>query len=141
MSGVLAAAAMGVPSPVSAEPFNVFDFQISPNDAYAEISVDNDGNVYKTTNGGGTVLLFQWRRSGASADFDVKATVLSGDTPSGSALGSFLNCGTDRSWALDETFNGYGQKECVLQLEWSRAGIPTPVLATTSGQLRATVEV
>lgn len=139
MSGAVAAAVVGASSPVMLVSFAVDHLAHSPNDASVEYRVDSDGNVYKSE-GGVSTLVHAWRRAGASADYDVRATLVSGTAPGGSATGAFLNCGSDRAWSQLETFNGYSVKECSLLIEISRAGVPSPILASATIPLTATVE-
>ena len=41
-----------------------------------------------------------WLTAGAASDYDVMLTFNSGTSPTGAALGTWLNCGTTRSWTV-----------------------------------------
>jgi hypothetical protein len=67
----------------------------------ATISFHLNGGVGASWNPQGSVSpgTFNWRLSGASADYDIMATLGSGTTPSGT-LGAWLNLSTTRTWTL-----------------------------------------
>ena len=50
----------------------------------------------------GTDYDFTWMLSGAGADYDIYVTG-TGDTPTGSAIDTWLNLGSARSWTLSST--------------------------------------
>lgn len=63
--------------------------------------------------------------------YEIRATVLSGDTPSGSALNTWLPLSTARSWSL--TASGPTQsKSCDLSVEIGLLGTSTPLSTNTS---------
>jgi len=70
-------------------------------DSHAEIKVDADGDIYTKEDGGAYNSVFTYIGVGAASDFEVKMVKSSGTTPSGSAVGAWLSCGSDRSWFLD----------------------------------------
>lgn len=41
-----------------------------------------------------------WMTTGVASDYDVMLTFNSGTSPTGAALGAWLNCGTTRSWTV-----------------------------------------
>lgn len=86
--------------------------------------IDSDGGVYSVK--GTAVLLETWLLSGLNSDYEVRATLVSGDTPSGT-LGSWLACSTDRTWSLaavdEELF-------CSLSIQIRDAAAPNTVRAT-----------
>lgn len=41
-----------------------------------------------------------WMTTGVGSDYDVMLTLNSGTSPTGSALATWLNCGTSRSWTV-----------------------------------------
>ncbi len=53
-----------------------------------------------TSSGSGTLGNWVTPTSLAGAAYEVRATVVSGTTPTGSATGSWLSLGTSQSWAL-----------------------------------------
>jgi hypothetical protein len=89
------------------------DFEVSPTTAVASLTMQSDGGV---SGQGQTVSVSDWWTAapdtGIGADYQVLATVSSGDTPSGS-LGSYVSLSTARSWAL--TSSG-GVKQCELDM-------------------------
>jgi hypothetical protein len=91
----------------------------------ATFQVDNDGTLKDQLG----ATLRQWLLGGTAADYDVMATLVSGDTPSGSPLGTWLNCGTDRSWSLTAVTGG---KTCELTVSIGHAGTST---ALASGSI------
>lgn len=94
--------------------------------AIAKIQVLNTGVLrgnYTTGAAGGatanTNYAGEWRVAGASADYDVRASVVSGAVSSGS-MGAWLNCGTTREWSY--VFAAAGSSSCVIKLEFRPAG-------------------
>lgn len=82
----------------------------------ANYTIKSDGTVTKTE-GASTTTLETWLQAGASGDYEVRATVLSGDTPTGSALGSWLVLSTTRAWTLTDAVNDGIALTCDLQVE------------------------
>ena len=84
---------------------------------------------------GGASSNFNWRLTGASADYDIMATLSSGDTPSGT-LGSWLNLASTRTWGL--TAGQEVSLTCVLAVSIRDAAtlvtICGPVLFTIDAQ-------
>jgi hypothetical protein len=119
-----------------------------PSDANATLRIDSDGSVYQTVNGSTTQLnsSTDWIRPAqfapggstplAGGTFNsVRATLQSGDTPSGT-LDSWLDLGTDRSWALAQSEPG--AKACSLLVE-IRGEPGGAVFASATYTLSATV--
>ena len=77
------------------------DSVASPTDSHATLNFNNTGTVTGSGNGGSSS--FTWLLGGAAADYDIRV-VVTGDTGSmtGSALSTWLNLGTTRSWTLDD---------------------------------------
>lgn len=65
-----------------------------------------------------------WLLSGAAADYDVRATLNSGDTPGGSAVDTWLNLGTERTWNLitNATSPAFAELTAELLIEIRPAG-------------------
>ncbi len=57
-----------------------------------------------------------WLLSGSAADFDVRATLNSGTSPAGT-LGTWLNCGTDRTWSLTDVVADGSELICAITIE------------------------
>jgi hypothetical protein len=70
--------------------------------AVAGYSVSSDSFVYRAANALGTYSQFErWAGVGATpANYDVRATLNSGTSPAGSAVGSWLQLNADRTWSL-----------------------------------------
>jgi hypothetical protein len=65
--------------------------------ATATYTIDNDGTV---RNHNGTNLeTWLGGAGGIASNYEVRATLTSGTTPTSGTLGSWLGCGTDRSWS------------------------------------------
>jgi hypothetical protein len=95
--------------------------------ATATFGLQNNGRAYKTENNGisspvTTVISGQWLtispvEASSAALFQMRATLVSGTIPAGTALGSWLSMDTNRTWTLT---NGAAQPtvlECVLLIE------------------------
>lgn len=102
--------------------------------ATAGYTIDSDGNAYR--NRGGVVsAIEEWLHSGLNTDFEVRATLLSGDTPSGT-LGSWLVCSSDNGWLI-QSDNGDGMAACSLTVEIRDAASPNTVRADNTISLTA----
>lgn len=64
----------------------------------ANYTIKSDGTVTKTE-GASTTTLETWLVVGSAGDYEVRATLSSGDTPSGT-LGTWLALSSNRSWEL-----------------------------------------
>ena len=82
----------------------------------ATYTVNTSGIVQKTE-GASTTTLETWLQAGASSDYEVRATVLSGDTPTGSALATWMALSTSRAWTLTDAVNDGIALTCSLQIE------------------------
>lgn len=103
--------------------YTVSDLTISPTNASASFSLENDGDVARitvTTGGGGTVDVGDWitPRSAAGAAYEARATVNSGSLSSGTT-GSWLALSSTRTWTLNQT--SVGTTTCELTVEIRRA--------------------
>lgn len=116
MSGILAMMGAARPSPVTITDKTCFKGVTDPADATATYTLDTDRLAKKNS----SITLEQWLDSSYSpGDFEVRATLNSGDTPSGN-LGTWNNLGTARSWALAETT--VGTLSCSLLIEIGYSG-------------------
>jgi hypothetical protein len=81
-------------------------------------------------NSGGNIFNYsgEWLTSGSASAVEVRATLQSGSTPSGT-LNTWLNLGTTRSWTLSRT--GLGQSTCVLLIELRNAASGTVLDSAT----------
>jgi hypothetical protein len=125
MSGILAMLGGAGASPVTITDQVVADTVGDPADATATYQLtstrlvkDHDGST-----------LEQWLDSAyAAADFEVRATVLSGTTPSGN-VGTWNTLSTTRSWTLTRTI--IGVRTCDLLIEIGYAGVNSPLDSAT----------
>ena len=79
----------------------ISDVQIGT-DANATYSVNSDGTVTDT----GFIENWVTPTSAAPGSYEVRATKNSGDTPGGSALGTWLALSSSRTWTLNALFTG-----------------------------------
>jgi hypothetical protein len=92
--------------------------------ATASYTVSIDGTV--KVNG---VSVETWLNSGAAAGYDVRATLVSGTSPAGSALATWLNLSSGRSWSLTQSTTG--NSSCVLTVEIGLAGAAAAIASAT----------
>lgn len=82
-----------------------------PASASTLVRFSNNGQLYGPTSSNSLEF---WKDEGANSDFDIRATKISGTTPTGT-FGNWLNLGTTRDWTLGRT--GIGTNECVIDFE------------------------
>lgn len=117
----------------------VGDFVFGGGDHWASSSYEllSSGVAREVTSAGGTFNYSgEWLTSGSASSVEVRATLQSGSTPSGT-LNTWLNLGTTRSWTLSRT--GIGTSSCVLLVELRNAASGT-VLDTATITLQVTVD-
>lgn len=81
----------------------VSDFQLSPGSAAAEVSFTNAGTYAGTGNTQGFSGDWIAPTSAAGSAYDIRMTVNTGSTPSGSATGLWLSLGTTRTWTISQS--------------------------------------
>lgn len=64
--------------------------------------------------------------------YEIRATVISGSTPTGSAVGAFIPLSSDVSWELFKSGAASGQDSAVLNVEIREAAYPDKVANTTA---------
>lgn len=97
MAGIHAAIAAPYPGfSATLTDHSVGDVTHDGSTATATFTIKNDGTVRDQDNNS----LETWLPSGSASNWDVRATLNSGTSPSGSGVGSWLSCGTTRSWSL-----------------------------------------
>lgn len=106
--------------------------QVSPTDATATYVLSSGGLEQATGQTDAT-----WLLQGAAADYEARATVVSGALTSGTTA-SWLGLGTTRSWTVTRTNNLPGLDECVLTME-IRAVATGTVLTSATVTLSAEV--
>jgi hypothetical protein len=77
------------------------DSQNSGADATASWRIDSDGPIYVGYNG--TYLQSYTWTTDAVANYEVRAVVIGGSTPTGSAISTWLSCSSDRDWTVTDT--------------------------------------
>ena len=77
------------------------DSQNSGANASASWRIDSDGVIYEGFNGSYSGA-YTWTGD-AVANYEVRATILSGSTPTGTATGSWKVCSVDRDWTVTDT--------------------------------------
>jgi hypothetical protein len=115
MTGALAASGVfgqSAPAPsVSISDATVSDTAIGT--AIASYSINSDGTVRTSSDD----ILQSWLLGGGTnSNYDVMATVTSGTLSSGTT-GSWLNCGTTRTWALTNGLSNNSVKTAVFTLQ------------------------
>jgi len=91
---------------VTAIGVTVTNVTIDPATALAGYRVDSDGDVYKREGSGGSwVSIGTWLNSGSAGDYGVYMEDLGtgSDTPTGSAVDTWLDAGSDQTWELADT--------------------------------------
>ena len=82
--------------------------------ATAGYRLDSDSSAYRTNSSGTYVAIGgEWRLQGVVADYEARATLVSGSSPTGT-LGSWLALSSDRTWSITST-SGYDT--CTLTIE------------------------
>jgi hypothetical protein len=102
---------------------------VAPTLAVATYQISNDGTARDQD---GTVLE-TWLAVGAASDFQVRATLSSGSTPSGT-LNTWLACSTTREWSI--TSSSPATVSCSLWVEIRNAST-LAVLAAATADLSA----
>lgn len=94
----------------------------------AGYELNADGIAYEGVNGSYSAISGEWLLAGSASDFEVRATLNSGTTPSGT-LGSWVALSTTRTWELSAPS---GQvRSCELTVEIRRASDSTVVATAT----------
>lgn len=95
----------------------VYDTQVSPTDASASYTLENDGDIIEST-GAGNADTGDWvtPKAAAGAAYECRATITSGALTSGTT-GSWLSMATTRTWTVTRTNNAAGVDTCVFTLE------------------------
>lgn len=125
--------------PVAASQVNIFDAsafdeQLSPATATAYYGLGSSGTGEYYSFG---VVNWTWLLLGVNSDYQVRATLVSGTAPSGSATGSWLTLNTSRNWSL--TKSGVGTRTCTLTIEIRRV-VDSVVIDTATVDITAIVD-
>lgn len=108
------------------------DTQLSPNQPFAAISFQTDGQI--TATGAANT---RWHASGGA--FWVRATVTSGTTPSGSLTATWLALSASRSWTLSRS--SVGVTACSLTFEIATDSGGVNIVTSDSATITATMEI
>lgn len=93
-----------------------------------------DGNGFAPVlNNWGTSIV-----AGVGAEWEVMATRLSGTTPSGSALNTYLALSSSRAWSVVDTTDNEITVRCDLKFTFRKAGTTTPTYDSGTVTLEAT---
>jgi len=89
-------------APIDAEITDRTVTAASATTATAGYRIDSDGTAYTVVNGSSSAISGEWLVAGSNTDFEVRATLQSGVTPSGT-LGSWLATTSARTWAVSSS--------------------------------------
>lgn len=119
MSGVLnALAAMGLGGSVTAPNANPNDTQFNST-ATANFALLNTGAYTSTNEAGGN-----WLSGAPASQFDAMLTLVSGTGPTGAAMATWLNLGTNRTWTRAVFGNNtIDTTTCTLQIRETASGL------------------
>lgn len=96
--------------------------KIPPNTATADYRLADDGIAYRRNFSGTSVAISsQWMLSGAVADYECKATLVSGSTPTGT-FGSWLALSTARTWGIS-TSAGIVDSVITVEIRLASSGV------------------
>jgi hypothetical protein len=115
------------------------DFQIGQ-EAFAEYALLADGTAFRATSiTGPQQISGQWTNPTLplGADYEVRATLLEGFTPSGT-IGSWVSLISNRNWSLNRPTPGF--ESCVLLVEIRRTA-DSAIVATALISMTASYEV
>ncbi len=116
----------------------VTDLQISPGSAAAEVTFTNTGTYTGTGNIQGFSGNWITPTSAAGSAYDIRMTVNTGSTPTGSATGIWLSLGATRSWSI--TQSGIGTTASNVTVEIRNAST-LAVLSDGGGAFDMTADV
>ncbi len=80
--------------------------------------INSDGKEEQDSAGSGLVSVGNWLLRGSAGDYEVRYDA-TGDTPAGSAINTWLNCGTTRSWSFVRTANGTSSCSGTLRIRFA----------------------
>lgn len=112
---------------------------LSPADATISVTFNSSGQVTISQNGGAPVNQYTWMNGGTAANYDIRATIVSGTVTTGTT-GSWLSLSGGQSWSKTRTSNLAGTDTVVLTIE-IRDASTLSVLDSGTVQLDAVVDV
>lgn len=103
--------------------------------ATCQFELTNGGDIRMTTVNNTVNDVGDWITPKNSFSlFEVMLTVNSGTSPSGSAVGSWLNLGTTRNWQISQAVLGINSNNCTVQIRRASSGV---VMATSAVNMTA----
>lgn len=101
----------------------LLDVQIDPTDAGNGYRLSNAGTELARDTISGYSVINTWLVAGVVADYEARVTVVSGVTPSGSAVNDWLNLGTTRSWTLSQTSPGTKESKFTIEVRFAAGAL------------------
>ena len=128
-----------------AYPTNTISVSITNQSVYKNVIGAPATATYQVANTGlvkdqDAATLETWLLVGTAAEFDVRATLASGTSPSGSALATWLNLATSRSWSSVDSVANAIDVTCNLTIEIRNAST-LAVLDTATATITASRDV
>lgn len=105
--------------------------QVAPTATEAAYILNSTGIVQQKL-GAVTSTIETWLLSGAASAYEARATLLVGDAPTGSALGTWLSLGTTRTWSLSDA---------VVDVTALRAELTVEIRLASSGVVQDTAYI
>lgn len=131
-TSTVTASASGDATPVQLSGAILADELVTTNDAEVSYRLANTGKEQTYEGDGGTHAdIATWLLEGAAGDYDCRLTKVSGTDPTGSALATWLDMGTTRTWTLTDSVAGGGTIEFVGTIE-IRDGTTLDILASAT---------
>ena len=116
----------------------VSDFQLSPGSAAAEVTFTNTGTYTGTGNVQGFSGNWIAPTSAAGSAYDIRMTVNTGSTPTGSTTGIWLSLGTTRTWTISQSGIGTTASNVTVEI---RNASTLAVLSNGGGAFDMTADV
>lgn len=132
------AATVGAGARVSFTVNAVADFQLSPGTSNAEVTFSNTGTYAGTGNTESFSGNWITPTSAAGSAYEIRMTVNSGSTPSGSATGVWLSLGTTRTWTISQSGVGTNASNVTVEIRRASSGA---VLSNGGGAFDMTADV
>ena len=103
---------------------DISDTAVSPTNASCGYRLTSAGNEQEFEGVGAPWSTFSspWFLLGAAADYELYFELISGDTPSGSAVNTWLAGDSDPSWSLTDTTTTGGAVQCSANIKMRKVG-------------------
>jgi hypothetical protein len=132
------AATVGAGARVSFTVNAVADFQLSPGTSNAEVTFTNAGAYTGVGNTEGFSGNWITPLAAAGSNYEIRMTVNSGSTPTGSATGLWLSLGTTRTWTISQAGIGTNASNVTIEIRRASTG---EVLSNGGGAFDMTADV